>query len=151
MTNPDRATAPGTELAIELATDPAKELSSGGILARHQAALDAGHFLIQRCMGCRDPIYFPREVCPHCGSNRLELLAPAGAGTVHAVTTVRRKAEAGGDYNVCLVELDEGVRLMSRVEGVAPDAVRIGQRVRARVARVGEHGLVVFELEAGKP
>ncbi|WP_332745196.1 Zn-ribbon domain-containing OB-fold protein [Hydrogenophaga sp.] len=126
------------------------DLASGGILARHQAALNAGHFLIQRCRACHEHVYFPREVCPHCGSDTLDLVAPGGAGTVHAVTTVRRKAEAGGDYNVCIVELDEGVRLMSRVEGVTPDAVRIGQRVRARVARVGEQGLVVFDLEAGK-
>ena len=89
-------------------------------------------------------------VRPYCGSNTLDLVAPAGSGTVHAVTTVRRKADAGGDYNVCIVELDEGVRLMSRVEGVAPDAVQIGQRVRARVARVGEQGLVVFDPEAGQ-
>lgn len=126
------------------------DISSGGILARHQAALNAGQFLIQRCGACQKHVYFPREVCPHCGSNTLDLVAPAGVGTVHAVTTVRRKADAGGDYNVCIVELDEGVRLMSRVEGVAPDAVQIGQRVRARVARVGEQGLVVFDLEAGQ-
>lgn len=126
------------------------DLAGGGILARHQAALDAGRFLIQRCGTCHDHVYFPREVCPHCGSNTLDLVAPAGSGTVHAVTTVRRKADAGGDYNVCLVELDEGVRLMSRVEGVTPEAVRIGQRVRARVARVGEQGLVVFDLETGQ-
>lgn len=126
------------------------DLASGGILARHQAALNAGQFLIQRCGACHEHVYFPREVCPHCGSNTLDLVAPAGSGTVHAVTTVRRKADAGGDYNVCIVELDEGVRLMSRVEGVAPDAVQIGQRVRARVARVGEQGLVVFDPEAGQ-
>ena len=126
------------------------ELASGGIQARHQAALNAGRFLIQRCGACHEHVYFPREVCPHCGSRTLDLVEPVGSGTVHAATTVRRKADAGGDYNVCIVELDEGVRLMSRVEGVAPDAVRIGQRVRARVARVGEQGLVVFDLEAGQ-
>jgi len=34
---------------------------------------------------------------------------------------------------------------MSRVEGVPPEQVRIGQRVRARVAG----GVVVFDLDEG--
>jgi hypothetical protein len=66
---------------------------------------------------------------------------------VHAVTTLRRKPDLGGDYHVCLVDLDEGVRLMSRVEGVAAVALRIGQRVRARVQVQAGKGMVVFDLE----
>jgi uncharacterized OB-fold protein len=88
-----------------------------GIQARHQAELDAGRFLIQRCNDCRRPIYFPREICPHCGSAVLSLVPAQGGGTVYAVTTLRRKPDAGGDYNVSLIDLDEGVRMMSRVEG----------------------------------
>lgn len=116
-----------------------------GILARHQAELDAGRFLIQQCSDCARHIYFPREVCPHCGSDALQLVPPQGTGTVHATTTVRRKAEAGGDYNVSLVDLDEGVRLMSRVEGLAPADVAIGLRVRARVSVNDGAGVVVFD------
>lgn len=126
-------------------------INDAGIQARHQAELDAGRFLIQRCGACARHVYYPREVCPHCGSSALELVAPAGTGTVHATTTVRRKPDAGGDLNVALIELDEGVRLMSRVEGVAPTAVAIGQRVQARVAQHNGAGLVVFDLQAGQP
>ena len=61
-------------------------------------------------------------------------------------TVVARKAEAGGDYNVVLVDLDEGVRLMSRVEGVDPHSVKIGQRVKARVQVTDGKGLVLFDL-----
>jgi len=121
----------------------AEESTMTGVQARHQVALDEGRFLIQRCEACTCHVYFPREVCPHCGSDRLAWVQPQGLGTVYAVTTVRRKADAGGDVNVSLIDLDEGVRLMSRVEGIAPSDVRIGQRVRARVA----DGLVVFDLE----
>jgi len=69
---------------------------------------------------------------------------------VYAVTTVRRKPEAGGDYNVSLIDLDEGVRLMSRVDDLPPQAVRIGQRVTARVQLIDGHGLVVFDAKTGK-
>lgn len=123
--------------------------SHTGVQAQHQAELNAGRFLIQHCGGCDRHIYYPREGCPHCGSDALQLVPPRGTGTVYATTTVRRKAEAGGDYNVVLIDLDEGVRLMSRVEGVSPADVAIGQRVRARVVVNNGVGLVVFDAVAG--
>jgi uncharacterized protein len=126
-------------------TSPLPFNSQGGVLARHQEALNEGRILIQRCSGCGRAVYFPRELCPHCGHGELDWEAPAGTGTVYAVTTVRRKPEAGGDVNVSLIDLDEGVRLMSRVEGLAPAEVRIGQRVQARVVHKDGQGLVVFD------
>ena len=62
-------------------------LSTLGIQAQHQQALDQGRFLIQQCGACGRHIYFPRELCPHCGALSPELVAPAGGGTVEAVTT----------------------------------------------------------------
>ena len=50
----------------------------------------------------------------------------------------------GGDYTVCLVDLEEGPRLMSRVVDMPVDAVRIGQRVRARIDVVDGAPLLVF-------
>ena len=124
--------------------------ASTGVQARHQAELDQGRFLIQRCGGCAKHVYFPREICPHCGSDDLAFVAPQGLGTVYAVTTVRRKADAGGDYNVSLIDLDEGVRLMSRVGNRAPGEVKIDQRVKARVQIIEGRGVVMFDtLEGG--
>src|SRR5450830_1802211 len=111
-----------------------------GAQARHQAWLDQGRFMIQRCAACGQHVYFPREVCPHCGASDPAWVEPSGAGTVYSVTVVRRKPEAGGDYNVCLIDLDEGVRLMSRVEQQPADAVQVGQRVKARVLRAEGQG-----------
>lgn len=117
-----------------------------GVQARHQAWLDQGRFMIQRCAACGQHVYFPRAVCPHCGASDPGWVEPSGAGTVYSVTVVRRKPEAGGDYNVCLIDLDEGVRLMSRVEQQPADAVQVGQRVKARVLRAeGQGGIVVFD------
>jgi len=116
-----------------------------GVQARHQAELAAGRFLIQKCDDCGQHIYFPREVCPHCGSGAVQFVTPSGLGTVYSVTTVRRKLDAGGDYNVCLIDLDEGVRLMSRVEISPADAVQVGQRVQARVVLEKDQGVVVFD------
>jgi hypothetical protein len=49
---------------------------------------------------------------------------------------------------VVLVDLDEGARMMSRVDGIAADQVRIGQRVKAKVIQENEQALVVFEVAA---
>jgi uncharacterized OB-fold protein len=116
-----------------------------GVQAFHQLELDAGRFLIQRCGGCGKHVYFPRELCPHCGGTALEWKLPQGGGTVYAVTTVRRKPADGGDFNVSLIDLDEGVRLMSRVDNLPADQVRIGQRVKARVQVKDGRGLVLFD------
>lgn len=120
-----------------------------GVQAFHQLELDAGRFLIQRCTACAKHVYYPRECCPHCGAAALEWTAPQGTGTVYAVTTVRRKPADGGDLNVSLIDLDEGVRLMSRVDNLPPEKVRIGQRVKARVQVKDGKGLVLFDAAEG--
>jgi uncharacterized OB-fold protein len=116
-----------------------------GAEARYQASLNAGNFLIQRCDSCAKHVFYPREVCPHCGGISLSWIAPKGSGTVYSTTTVRRKPDAGGDLNVSLVDLDEGVRMMSRIDGIPPAEVKIGMRVMAKVIDNNGSGLVVFE------
>jgi len=132
-------------------TMPQQEAAAGPDKV-YAEALAAGNFRIQLCQDCHRHVFFPRNICPHCGGDHLDWVAPKGTGTVYSTTVVRRKAEAGGDYNVALVDLDEGVRMMSRVEGVTPTAVRIGMRVKARVApgkAEGEPALVVFDPVEG--
>lgn len=96
--------------------------------------LAQGSFEIQKCAGCGRHVFYPRVVCPHCGSDKLGWVAASGHGVVYSTTVVRRKPEAGGDYNVALIDLAEGPRMMSRVVGVEPTAVKIGMKVRARIA-----------------
>ena len=106
----------------------------------YQDKLAQGIFEIQRCAACAKHVFYPRVVCPHCGNERLEWTAPSGRGTVYSSTVIRRKPADGGDYNVALVDLAEGPRMMSRIVAIAPDAVRIGMAVKARVAE----GVVEF-------
>lgn len=56
-------------------------------------------------------------------------------GTVYATTTIYRRNET---YNVSLIDLDEGFRMMSRVEDTPQDEVQIGTRVSFEVRRSGE-------------
>lgn len=125
-------------------------IQRSGAEAHYRAALNEGRFLIQRCGACGKHVFFPRSICPHCWNERLDWVEPKGTGTVYSTTTVRRKPEAGGDYDVSLIDLDEGVRMMSRVEGVPPAEVKIGMRVRAKVINDNGAGLVVFAVEQAK-
>ncbi len=101
----------------------------------YKLKLAQGLFEIQKCAACAKHVFYPRVVCPHCGADKLDWVGAGGAGTVYSTTVVRRKPEAGGDYNVALVDLAEGPRMMSRVVGIEPAAVKIGMRVKARIAR----------------
>jgi len=74
-----------------------------------------------------DAIFYPRLVCPFTGSSKLEWKASGGVGTVYSTTVVTPRN--GDAYNVSLVDLDEGFRLMSRVEGLDAKDVAIGMRV----------------------
>lgn len=114
-----------------------------GPQAHYFARLAAGHFEIQQCQACQRHQFFPRTLCMHCGDTRLDWVRPAGHGEIYSFSIVRRKAEVGGDYNVALVDLAEGVRMMSRVDGLPLTALRIGMRVRAQVS----DGLLVFVPE----
>ncbi|ANY18261.1 DNA-binding protein [Bordetella pseudohinzii] len=106
--------------------------------------LAEGRFRIQRCAACGAHQFFPRVLCMHCGAQELAWTEPSGLGTVYSFSIVRRKPDAGGDYNVALVDLEEGVRMMSRIDGVALDDLRIGMPVRARVLRGEGLPLLVF-------
>lgn len=111
--------------------------------AEWRAHLAEGRFMIQRSRSTGGYVFYPRIMEPGTGADDLEWVEASGAGTVHAVTVVRRK-EPADSYNVVLVDLAEGPRLMSRVDDIAADAVTIGMAVRARIVSDGERPLLVF-------
>ena len=112
------------------------------------AKLAEGVFEIQKCGSCGTHVFHPRVICPACGSANLEWVTPSGKATVYARTVVRRKPERGGDYNVVLVDLEEGVRMMSRIDGIAHDQIVAGLKVTASICE-GPEGApaVVFRPE----
>ncbi len=102
-------------------------------LAIYQQYLDKGELAYQWSPQANRAVFYPRVICPHTGSDWLEWRVSAGLGTVYATTVTHPRD--GAPYNVALIDLDEGFRLMSRVEDIAPEAVKIGMRVKFRVHR----------------
>ena len=109
------------------------------------AFLDEGEFHIQRCRSCGKHVFYPRLACTGCGRNDLEWVRASGRGTVYAVSVINRRPEKGGPYNVVLVELEEGPRMMSCVVGVENEVVCIGMAVKSRIDSEGDAPRVVFE------
>lgn len=111
--------------------------------AEWRAHLAEGRFMIQRSHSTGGYVFHPRILEPGTGAGDLEWIAASGKGTIYAATIVRKKDPADS-YNVVLVDLEEGPRLMSRVDGVPVDHVRIGMAVRADIIREGDKPLLVF-------
>ena len=109
-----------------------------------QNYLEAGAFRIQRSRTTGRCIFYPRVAEPLTGSTDLEWVEASGRGTVYYTTVIRQKPPTP-IYNIALIDLEEGPRLMSRVEGIAPEQVRIGMAVRAKIVRENDKALVVFE------
>ena len=104
-------------------------------LAHFRYFLQRSELAYQFDTAADQPVFFPRVIAPGTG-NAVEWRVSAGKGTVYAVTVISPRGEP--PYNVVLVDMDEGFRLMSRVEEVPAHAVRIGMRVCSRVHTPGD-------------
>ena len=98
--------------------------------------------MIQRSPSTGRHVFYPRVAAPGTGERDLEWVEASGRATVYAITVNRAR---DGAYNLALVDLDEGPRMMTRIEGV--ETVPIGARVRARIVEDGGAPLVVFVPE----
>jgi uncharacterized OB-fold protein len=108
-----------------------------------------GRLVAQRCSDCRQLRHPPRPMCPHCQWVGYEQVALAGTGSIYSYTILHHPQNPAFTYPVIavLVDLDEGVRVLSNLVGVEPDAVRIGSRVRVTFeATTDDMAVPVFEL-----
>ena len=90
-------------------------------------AATAGRLLIGTCKACGKPHYYPRALCPFCGSDATEWVAASGRGAVYSYSVMRRLPVP---YALAYVTLDEGVTMMTNIVDCNLDTIRVGQRVR---------------------
>ncbi len=109
--------------------------------AHWRAALAEGRFLIQRDR-IDGKAYFPPRLAGPEGQP-LEWVEASGRGTVYSVSVIHPKPPLQ-PYNVVLVDLEEGARMMSRVDGAGPDTVAIGAPVAAKIVQTESGPQVVF-------
>ena len=86
-----------------------------------------GTLLLKKCRDCGEVHYYPRALCPFCGSDATDWQAAAGAGTLYSYSVMRR---AEVPYAIAYVTLDEGVTMMTNLVDCDFDRLKIGQRVK---------------------
>ncbi|RGE44932.1 Zn-ribbon domain-containing OB-fold protein [Comamonas testosteroni] len=91
-----------------------------------------GKLLIQRCKSCGDLHHPPGPVCPKCHSFEWDTIESSGKGTVYSFVVMHYPEVPPFEYPnpVGLIELEEGVRLISQLIGIKPGEVKIGQKVQ---------------------
>ena len=85
-----------------------------------------GRLLLKKCVTCGQVHFYPRAICPFCGSDKTEWVTASGRGTVYSYSVMRRVPIP---YALAYVTLEEGVTMMTNIVDGDLDAIRIGQRV----------------------
>jgi uncharacterized OB-fold protein len=102
------------------------------------------------CLKCQRFYFYPRSFCPSCWSSEIEFRPVSGEGTVWSYTIVRFPLGANPGwktrlpYVVALIDLREGVRMMSNIVGCPPEAVKCGMRVELRYEEMDGRILPLF-------
>jgi uncharacterized protein len=109
----------------------------------------AGELRVQRCLACARHYFYPRPICPHCGSDAVEWVTVSGRATLYSYVISHRPAPgfAGeGPYAIAVVELDEGVRMMTNIVGteIRPEALELDMPLRVVFERRGDVHLPLF-------
>lgn len=110
----------------------------------------AGELRIPRCRRCTRHFFYPRPDCPHCGSSDTEWVASDGTATLYSYVISHRPAPGFADdvpYVIAVVQLPEGVRMMTNIVGVDPDPELLPLDMPLRVVfeKRGDVSIALFE------
>lgn len=85
----------------------------------------------QRCSDCGVLRHPPRPMCPHCRSLETEAATLSGRGTLYSYAILHHPRHPAFEYPVlaAIVDLDEGIRLVSNLVDVDPADVEIGMQL----------------------
>ena len=112
----------------------------------------AGHRLVaQRCASCGILRHPPRPMCPHCQSLRSEPAQLSGRGTLYSYAVLHYPQNPAFSYPVlaALVDLDEGIRVVSNLVEVEPARIEIGMPLEVTFAPAGGDSSVPVFRPAG--
>ncbi len=111
-----------------------------------------GQLLIPRCDACEKYHFYPRSLCPHCGSDALSWKAVSGRGKLASFVVNYRpvpRTDDGSPVVVAIVQLDEGPQIMTNLVVADPDPqnIALDSAVAVQFLPVGDSAVPVFELE----
>ena len=92
-----------------------------------EAAQD-NQLLLKYCNSCKEAHYYPRTVCPHCGSDDTTWVKSDGLGEIYSYTVMRRGVAV--PFAMAYVRLQEGISMLTHLANCDFDAIRVGQKVK---------------------
>ena len=111
-----------------------------------------GELLAQRCGDCGNLQHPPRPMCPVCHSVHRQEARLSGRGEVYSWIIPRHPPALGFAQPpvVAVIQLEEGIRLVSNIVGVADDQVAVGMPVEVQFEpTVGGYAVPVFRPRTG--
>jgi hypothetical protein len=97
--------------------------------------LREGVLRVQRCGECRQYVFYPRSLCPHCLSESLDWVSMSGRAKLYSYTVVRRAMHPAFQEDVpyvyAIVELEEGPRVTANVVNCPLEALRVDMPLKA--------------------
>ncbi len=92
-----------------------------------------GKLLIQCCNDCKSKIFYPRKFCPECWSANLGWMEASGKAKIHTFSTAYANVEPKFmdelPYTIAYVDLDEGIRMMTRIVECKPEDIKFDMEV----------------------
>jgi uncharacterized protein len=115
-----------------------------------------GRLLVQECGDCNTLQFYPRGHCVRCLGPNVGWREASGRATLHTYSVVHRaeSKEFAADvpYVLAIVDLEEGVRMTSRVIDVEPGRVRCDMPLQVVFRKLEDAGPVMpFFTEPADP
>ncbi|MBU3554121.1 Zn-ribbon domain-containing OB-fold protein [Polynucleobacter sp. UB-Piko-W3] len=92
------------------------------------AAAQENQLLLKYCNSCKEAHYYPRTICPHCGSDDTTWVKSDGLGEIYSYTVMRRGVAV--PFAMAYVRLQEGISILTHLTNCDFDSIRIGQKVK---------------------
>jgi len=107
----------------------------------------AGELRLQRCRDCGTAYFYPRPLCPSCGSSTVDWFTASGRGTLYSYTINHRPAPGfEPPYAIAVVELAEGPRMLANIVGIenTPENLVLDMELRVTFEERGDVMLPQF-------
>ena len=114
----------------------------GGLTREFYDWCRQGELRFQRCKNCGSFRHVPREICAECSSFDWEWVRSSGRGSIYTWTVVERALHPAfgksTPYAPVVIEMEEGVRLLSQMLDVPPGELKIGMPVQVEFKALTE-------------
>jgi uncharacterized OB-fold protein len=91
-------------------------------------AAQDNRLMLKVCKSCNESHYYPRTICPHCGSDATVWVESKGLGEIYSYTVMRRGVEV--PFAMAYVRLNEGISLLTHLTHCDFDTIKVGQKVK---------------------